>query len=395
MEVKAFGARELVTVTLGDLEGALGLDAAPPGLRSGAVLATGLPELDDALGGKLRRGRVLAVENAPLAAHRALALALLLRLQQRGARAVVLDFPGSGLWEVLVERPEVDFDAVAFVQTDDPWRLQRAGELLLRSDALDLLLIMQGVGEPEVPGVRDAAQDGRAAVVLLDAERPVPKMRGGWRGPSGGIDYDVLRAEVERVGGRMRATVFRDEGITLDHRGAGPRRGRGTFGSQGVDEPGDLDLSGEPGRGPAVESSPPAPPLRYLNTWFEGDHEPVLPLVAGTRYRFSFQVSPRRTERPGGGVADFTEPDFGGHTEVLLLATLYGKDFEVAERHHRLRLPREGDSEEVSTEVTPLRPGRAALRLVLSLANELEILQAVRIEVDVVEAAEPVVREAS
>jgi hypothetical protein len=382
MEVKAFGTRELVPVTLESLEAALGLAQAPPGLPPDAGLATGLPELDDALGGRLVRGGVLAVENASLQAHRALALALLLRLQERGARVAVLDFPGSGLWRVLVERPEVDHDAVALVQVEDTWRLGRVTELLLRGDAFDLLLVMQGVGEPELPGVREAARDGRAAVVLLDAERPAPKMRGGWRGPSGGIDYDLLRAEVEQVSRQMHSTVFRKGGLTLGHREDdrfSVRRSRGA----------------SPYR-PAPPPPRPVPVPRFLNTWFEGDREPVLPLVAGVSYRFAFRISFRKTERVAGRATPFTEPDFGHHTEVPLLATIYGGDFDVGRRHHAFVLPRDADSEEVSTGVTPLRPGRASLRLVLSLANELEILQSVRIEVDVVEMAESATaREAS
>lgn len=130
------------------------------------------------------------------------------------------------------------------------------------------------------------------------------------------------------------------------------------------------------------------PPGRSLNTWFEGPDDDLPPLVTGRTYDFKFQIARRKTEKAAGQATDFVEPDFGEHLNVSILATLYSDDFDIDRRHHQFWLDRVEDSVVLSTEVIPRTSGIGSIRLVLSLQRELEILQAVRVEVEVVEEGE-------
>jgi recombination protein RecA len=146
-------------------------------------------------------------------------------------------------------------------------------------------------------------------------------------------------------------------------------------------------LAGSVGDDPSPAARPkPAP--RFLNTWFEGDAEPLLPLVVGEWTDFKFQIGGRRAQTPGGGAAAFVEPDFGSHSAVDLLVTLYSSDFQIAEANHTFQLQKIGDSPVQTTSVSPLHAGTCRLRLVVCLRKELELLQSVLLEVEAVAAAE-------
>src|SRR6266487_599556 len=80
---------------------------------------------------------------------------------------------------------------------------------------------------------------------------------------------------------------------------------------------------------------------RFVNTWFEDDREPVLPLEVGRPYRLGLNIGGRRQEEKTQSER-FVEPDFGGHDQVRLVVSLYSEDFEIeaGSRQLALVLPR-------------------------------------------------------
>ncbi len=123
------------------------------------------------------------------------------------------------------------------------------------------------------------------------------------------------------------------------------------------------------------------PASRFVNTWLEGP-EPLLPLVVGRPTSLHLQIGPRRDRTPGGGATPFAEPDWGDRTRLELVVSLYSRELALAPRHQRLVLPRFEPSTILTWEVTPRRPGRCRLRIVISLARELELLQTLHLELE-------------
>jgi hypothetical protein len=115
---------------------------------------------------------------------------------------------------------------------------------------------------------------------------------------------------------------------------------------------------------------------RYVNTWFDGE-EPVLPLLLGRTVTFCLDIGPRN-ERDAQSTL-LQEPDFGGKESIELLVTLYGDGVTIAEPNHRLWLPRVGIAGPIKTAVTPNRAGDCTIQIVISLAHELAILQALTV----------------
>ncbi|HEX9945097.1 MAG TPA: hypothetical protein VGG03_24065 [Thermoanaerobaculia bacterium] len=139
-----------------------------------------------------------------------------------------------------------------------------------------------------------------------------------------------------------------------------------------------------PERGlPLEASAKDQPPNRYVNTWFEGE-EPLLPLAVGRRYAFHVQIGPRRST-PGLEPAPFVEPDWGNREAVDLLITLYSDDFLIENRHHAFMLPRSEASEVLTSYLTPKHAGDCRVRIIVSLARELEVLQELAVAVEAVE----------
>ncbi len=171
--------------------------------------------------------------------------------------------------------------------------------------------------------------------------------------------------------GEVAATVGGDDAA---HESKQRRRAQGV---PAIPIGGREERSGDPEAPAEAEDGP-----RYVNTWFEGD-EPVLPLVAGRRYEFKLAIGARR-ERDGVEATVFVEPDFAHHQNVDLLISLYSEDFEIETPSHQLCLWKDADSDTVATGVTPRRPGRAEIRVVISLYRELEVLQRLSVGVDVV-----------
>lgn len=124
------------------------------------------------------------------------------------------------------------------------------------------------------------------------------------------------------------------------------------------------------------------PAARYVNTWFEGEGETLLPLVVGQAYSFKLYIGARKEEpEPGAQTAPFAEPDFGARQELDLLIGLYSEDFSIVRSQHPLVLPRVGPSPEIQTKVTPAHAGACRISIVVSLVRELELLQELEIEV--------------
>lgn len=125
---------------------------------------------------------------------------------------------------------------------------------------------------------------------------------------------------------------------------------------------------------------------RFVNTWFESDEEPVLPLIVGRKTRLFLQIGYRRDDDPGSSTTPFAEPDWGGHDHLDLLVSLYSAELSIEPRQQRLLLPRLGESGTLEFTVTPRAAGACRIRIVVSLARELEILQRLSLEVEAVTA---------
>ncbi len=125
---------------------------------------------------------------------------------------------------------------------------------------------------------------------------------------------------------------------------------------------------------------------RVVNTWFEGDSEPVLPLIVGNLYKLKLNIG-APLQKPGGvEVTDFIEPDFGGKEWIDLVISFFSEDFEIATRNHVLGLPRLGDSATVEASVQPIKTDNCRLNIVISLRREMDVLQRLRVEVQAVAA---------
>jgi serine/threonine protein kinase len=126
---------------------------------------------------------------------------------------------------------------------------------------------------------------------------------------------------------------------------------------------------------------------RVVNCWFEGDGS-IPPLVVGRRYSFKLNIGSPRKETSGTST-DFKEPDFGELTEINLLVSFFSSDFEIdrSKRNWPLTLCRTGDTDTVETNLKPIHAGECTLEIVISLAKELEVLQALEVEINAVEQA--------
>jgi hypothetical protein len=224
------------------------------------------------------------------------------------------------------------------------------------------------------------------------------------------LDASVAEGLIERAAGRYQLADA-DLGATLDEARASlskapddVRRLEGVLqqalsrmrlrASGEPDEPGAEEEAGiRPSpeiQAKATIAAPRSP--RYVNTWFSGPVEPVLPLLLSMTYRFSLNIGPR----PGEETADsalFIEPDFGARDSLDVLVSLRSEDLWIAQVNHRLELPRFGSSTTVSTDVRPLRKGSSQLRVIVALAHELEVIQVVDVDVPV-EADERAAKEA-
>jgi len=131
------------------------------------------------------------------------------------------------------------------------------------------------------------------------------------------------------------------------------------------------------------QTSRTTPIDRVVNTWFESEHRPVLPLLVGSTYVFKLDIGAPHHERGAQG-ATFTEPDFGDRKNIDLLISLFSDDFTIASPHHRLNLPKKANSDVIRANVTVLRPGRCRIDVIISLRRELEVLQRLQVEVEAI-----------
>lgn len=127
---------------------------------------------------------------------------------------------------------------------------------------------------------------------------------------------------------------------------------------------------------------------RFVNTWFDGG-EKSDGLVVGVSYTFSLQIAAQPIQE-GGDSQQFAEPDFGHHSGVHLLISLYSDELEIEKMNHHLWLPAyvNESTEVASTVVRPTRAGPAEIRIVISLDRELEVLQRLRVDLEVRQAAQ-------
>jgi recombination protein RecA len=139
------------------------------------------------------------------------------------------------------------------------------------------------------------------------------------------------------------------------------------------------------GPGPLPPPSPPIRTPRYVNTWFESDTEPTLPLIRGDPVMFGLNIGSKHEDQHAGSVA-FIEPDFGNESELNLLVSFRSEDFWIDTPDHSLFLPRFGSSEVLRTRVVPLREGRCTIAIAIALPTELELLQRLETSVEVAQA---------
>jgi hypothetical protein len=179
-----------------------------------AVLRTGLPDLDRALCGGFPRGTIATLEGLPSSGRTALAVRLLAAATQRGLGAVI----GQGLFPPALAAAGVCLERLLVVDVAEPLAAARAADILLRSNAFEVVLI------PALPSAcatgaatwtRLASLAHRANAVLLALgveassdlryfaslriETTIERVR--WNGPGGHmgelIGYDV-RATVRK-----------------------------------------------------------------------------------------------------------------------------------------------------------------------------------------------------
>jgi tRNA A-37 threonylcarbamoyl transferase component Bud32 len=127
---------------------------------------------------------------------------------------------------------------------------------------------------------------------------------------------------------------------------------------------------------------------RFVNTWLQT--EGAEQLRKGEWYAFNMNIGTLRQGEAASAVP-FSEPDWGDKKSLQLVVTFFSRDFEIKRHSLDLDLPRVGDAPVVSTKVKPLRAGACEIEVVISLAKELEVLQIVRAEVEVEEAAASIV----
>ncbi|TDQ00578.1 hypothetical protein [Labedaea rhizosphaerae] len=132
---------------------------------------------------------------------------------------------------------------------------------------------------------------------------------------------------------------------------------------------------------PGDEVSPAARPGFKVNTWFVADRTPLLPLVLNQPYELNLRIGIPELHEGGWSQELKTMPEFHDDGTVTLVATVYGKDFAVAERTKTFTLHRDRGSDLVTFAVQPRRAGWSALQIAISTATELELLHELELRV--------------
>ena len=129
-----------------------------------------------------------------------------------------------------------------------------------------------------------------------------------------------------------------------------------------------------------LDQAPPGGrlPEWHANAWLQGAD---LPLLVNTTAVVGFNIGGLRTEALAGEV--FPEPDWGEASDLELLVMLWAARAAVDPAGRRLSLPRNGQTEDVWFDVTPLAAGKLRLRFRVYLAAQGILLQELSVDVPV------------
>jgi hypothetical protein len=170
----------------GERLGALLRDLAADVRRGGAPelpagrLATGLPEIDQLLGGGFPRGRLAEIAGPLSSGRTSLALALLAEITRRGALASVID-AADAFDPIAADAAGVDLARVLWVRPTGVTSALRCAEHVLATGGFELVLVdltaagasRQALRVPAAawPRLRKRAACTEAGLVLLTRER--------------------------------------------------------------------------------------------------------------------------------------------------------------------------------------------------------------------------------
>jgi hypothetical protein len=203
-----------------------------------AVLASGLPELDAALGGGFPRGAIATLEGAASAGRSTVAARLLAQGTAQGLAAAVTLADGAQWFAPALAAAGVRLERLTLVPLADPRQVARAADILLRSNAFGVVVIPALPGEVMRAAVwtRLAALAHHAGAVLLAlASEPSSELRyfasvrvalalervqfAGPPGPFCALHGFTLRADVRKhkraaPGARARVTALGFDAVT-------------------------------------------------------------------------------------------------------------------------------------------------------------------------------------
>jgi hypothetical protein len=447
MRLKLPGETRLRVGDLDDLDG-LRLPRRPRIDSLRLSLSTGWHALDLAteLGG-LPLQALVAVSGSSDAELRQFVYALIGHQQARRRPVAVVDTTADFFAGQLRHTP-VTFSELALVSSDDFVEAIRAARRLIKLGSFDVVLLhapyldewVQEEGTPALESALDGLRSatmrsacvglinlGRSELsdpieqaslhlrlrsadrveVVSEARAAAASVRTDEHGAparipdlvSGGLMANIIRRSGDAyslggytVRGRRSLEEMLDSNTALSRELDGQLREevllRGEMSPVGRGEP-------EEPVGSSEESGEQEDLVRFsVNTWFSCDRAPVLPLRVGLPYELCLRIGLPEVHAGGQSAPLARYPDFGAQQSVELVVSAYSGDLEIAVRTKRFRLDRHAGSDLVTFGVQARHAGSCRLQLIISTAQELELLHQLELTVPAIDDDSAAEREA-